>query len=92
LLLGVLTIPVDQQEVDEGPGQAQRAPAACGLEVGQEDDLPTVAQHLPTDSDERHGAIKLQIVPGDPEQLTSSQPEVEGHHVGGLQAVALHLA
>ena len=70
----------------------QRATAAGDLEIGQEDALPAVAQQLPSDTDERHGAVELQVVPGDPEQLASSQPEGEGHHIGGLKAVALHLA
>jgi hypothetical protein len=70
----------------------QRAAAACGLEIGQNNALPTVAQQLLSDSDQRHGAVELQVAPGDPEQLPSPEPEGEGHHVGGLQAVALHFA
>ncbi len=70
--------------------------AGCGcsgsLEISQEDTLPAVAQQLPSDPDERHRVLELQVVPGDPEQLTSPQAEGERHHVGGLQALALHFA
>jgi hypothetical protein len=68
----------------------RRLPAV--LRSAQKDALPAVAQQLPSDPDDRHRTVELQIVPGDPEQLASSQPEGEGHHVGGLQAVTLHLA
>ena len=70
----------------------QGAAAAGSLEIGQEDTLPAVAQQLPSDPDERHRVLELQVVPGDPEQLTSPQAEGERHHVGGLQALALHFA
>ena len=90
--LCVLAGLVGPQEVDEGLGEMQGTTAASGLEIGQENALPAVAQQLPSDPDERHWAIQLQIVPGDPEQLTSSETESEGHDVGGLEAVALHLA
>lgn len=59
LLLCVPTGLVDPQEVDERLGGVQRATAASGLEISQEDALPAVAKQLTPDSDERHWTVEL---------------------------------